>query len=260
MRIGMMNDPRRPALQEARWAADHGFEFLDLTVEGPGAALDQIEVGPLSSVLTDAGMGVVGHTAWYLPFASPLERVRAAAVECVAETFEMFAGVGAKRVNVHIVSGVRLFGEASRLRWNAECFTVLAERAAAFGIQIMVEHPPEERLRVDDVRVILDADPRLGFHLDVGHANIGGDRLASWLRAFGNRLVHVHLSDNGGVHDDHIPLGAGQIQWPRAVRLLQDAGYDDTITLEVFSAERDHLLLSARKMREWWQAAKISAA
>ncbi len=31
MQIGMMNDPKRDVLEETRWAAANGFEFLDLT-------------------------------------------------------------------------------------------------------------------------------------------------------------------------------------------------------------------------------------
>ncbi len=252
MQIGMMNDPKRDAVDEARWAADHGFGFLDLTIEGPAADLDQLDVAAIKQVLDDAHMGVVGHTAWFLPFASPVERVRRAAVEEVAASLPVFAAVGAIRVNVHIASGVSSFGRAAMLRANGQSFTELAELAAPLGIQIMVEHPPDKSISIDDIRKVLNADERLGFHLDVGHANVGGDRLDGMLKAFGNRLAHVHFSDNNGRSDDHMPLGSGRIDWPRAVRLLKQTGYDGTITLEVFATDRDYLLRSAEKVRQWW--------
>jgi sugar phosphate isomerase/epimerase len=84
MQLGMMNNPQADALEELRWAAAQGFEFLDLTIEGPRAALHQIDAQAIRQLLDHAGMGVVGHTAWFLPFASPFERVRRAAVEEVA--------------------------------------------------------------------------------------------------------------------------------------------------------------------------------
>lgn len=252
MRLGMMNDPRKNACNEARWAAAHGLEFLDLTVEGPGAALEQLDIPLLRAILADAGMGVVGHTAWYLPFASPVARVRQAAVESVAETFELFATLGTRWVNVHIVSSPFLFNRADSLRWNGESFAQLAERAETYGLRVMVEHQPSATFNLDDIRAILDTDARLGFHLDVGHAHVGGIKLEAILAAFGTRLAHVHLSDNRGRSDDHLPLGVGTIDWPRAIRLLKQGGYDDTITLEVFSADRDYLLLSAQKVRQWW--------
>jgi sugar phosphate isomerase/epimerase len=255
MQIGMMNDPRRSALDEARWAVEHGFTFLDLTIEGPAAALDQIDASAIRQVLDAAGAGVVGHTAWFLPFASPVERVRRAAVEEVAASLPAFAEVGARLVNVHIAKGVSSFGHERMVRLNGASFAELAELAEPYGIRIMVEHPPIPAVSIDDIRRILAADARLGFHLDVGHAFVGGDRLEGMLKAFGRQLCHVHLSDNRGHEDDHMPLGAGRIDWPRALRLLKERGYDGTLTLEVFAQDRDYLLHSAEKVRRWWDGA-----
>lgn len=252
MKIGMMNDPKLDALEEARWAADNGFEFLDLTIEGPRADIDQIDPAALRTLLEQAGMGVVGHTAWFLPFGSPVERVRRAAVEEAAAALPAFAALGARLVNVHITRGVNSFGRERMVQANAASFAELAERAEAHGIQIMVEHPPEPALTVEEIGQIMDADARLGFHLDVGHANVGGNRLEALLHAFGHRLVHVHLSDNKGHTDDHLPLGAGRIDWRRALRLIKGMGYDGTFTLEVFSADREFLLRSVEKLRTWW--------
>jgi sugar phosphate isomerase/epimerase len=52
-----------------------------------------------------------------------------------------------------------------------------------------------------------------------------------------------------------MPLGAGRIDWPRAIRLIKGSGYDGTITLEVFANERDYVLQSAEKVRRWWAEA-----
>ncbi|NJN67584.1 MAG: sugar phosphate isomerase/epimerase [Chloroflexaceae bacterium] len=145
MRLGVMNNPRHDACEEARWAADHGFAFLDLTMEGPQAALEQLDVSGLQAVLRDTGLGVVGHTAPYLPFASPVARVRQAAVESVVDTFETFATLGAKWVNVHIDSVPKIFTHQDRLHWNGESFAQLAERAVPYGLGVMVEHPPRRR-------------------------------------------------------------------------------------------------------------------
>src|SRR4051812_44378978 len=133
MQIGMMNDPKRDVLEETRWAAANGFEFLDLTIEGPQAALDQIDVRALRQLLEAAGMGVVGHTAWFLPFASPVERVRRAAVAEVAASLPAFAELGARVVNVHIVKGMSSFGHATMVRLNGASFAELAELAEPHG-------------------------------------------------------------------------------------------------------------------------------
>ncbi len=254
MRLAYMNHPARDILDEARWAADNGFDALDLTIEGPAALTDRFDPAALRALLDTAGMCVVGHTAWYLPFASPVERVRRAAVEEVAASLPVFAAVGARLVNVHIVRGIPLYGNEDELRRNGASFAELAHLAEPYGIQIIVEHPPSRRFGLTEIRTILDADPRLGLHLDVGHAFIAGINLEHLLDELGARLQHVHFSDNRGQEDDHMPIGAGKIDWQQTIRLLKRVGYDGVVTLEVFDQDRDFLLLSAQKVRSWWAA------
>lgn len=254
MQLGMMNDPRRNPVEEARWAAANGFEFLDFTLEGPAADREQVDVALLREALAEGGLDVVGHTAWYLPFASPVRRVRQAAVDEVAAGLELFAELGARCVNVHMTRGVHLYGPDAELLHNGESFAQLAGLAAPYGITIVVEHPPSSWAGIPEIQRVLGADERLGFHLDMGHANVARISLDDLLATFGQRLRHVHLSDNRGYNDDHMPLGAGRINWPRTVRSLRTSGYNSTITLEVFAEDRDFLLLSAQKLRQLWEA------
>lgn len=252
MELAYMNHPARNILDEARWAAANGFDALDLTIEGPAALLDSFDPAELRAILDAASMRVVGHTAWYLPFASPVERVRRAAIEEVAASLPVFAAIGARLVNVHITRGVPLYGNDDELKRNGASFAELAQLAEPYGIQIVVEHPPSHRFGLTEICTILDADPRLGLHLDVGHAFVAGIDLEQLLDQLGSRLWHVHFSDNRGQDDDHMPIGAGKIDWQATIRLLKQFGYDDVITLEVFDQDHDFLLLSAQKVRGWW--------
>ena len=55
-------------------------------------------------------------------------------------------------------------------------------------------------------------DPRLGLCLDVGHAAVYSKRpVSEWIEAFLPYLRHVHLHDNDGASDLHLPLGAGTL-------------------------------------------------
>ncbi len=65
----------------------------------------------------------------------------------------------------------------------------------------------------------------------------------------------MHVHDNTGYRDEHLPLGAGKVDWPAAARLLRGAGYDGTVTLEVFSEEPELVRTSERLWRGWWEAA-----
>ena len=101
MLIGTMNHPERPVIDEIAWMADAGMEFLDLTFEPPATASWEIETKAIRNALEEAHMGVVGHTAWYLPMASSIPEIRLAAVAELKRCVQKFAEVGAKWMNIH---------------------------------------------------------------------------------------------------------------------------------------------------------------
>lgn len=252
MLVGAMNFPGRSVMKELHRIAEDGFDFCDLTLEPPATWLpDGKEVGRLAG---DLNLGLVGHTPWYLPIASPFPEMRSTARDLFKRCLGCFADAGVELVNVHPDQKVPLHSKQQVRAMNADAIGTLAEDAAVFGITLMVENLDRLFAGPDDLAPILDACPDVGLHLDVGHANLnlglgGTNRSAAFLERYGDRLRHVHLSDNRGGSDDlHLPLGAGTIDWRGVARRLKEAGYDGTVTLEVFSRERDYL----RSSRSWW--------
>lgn len=258
MQIGMMNNPAHDPVGEVFWAAEHGFDFIDLTLEHPKASADVLDIAAVRAALDRTGLGIVGHTAPYLPFANAIQRLRAAAVAEVAAQFEIFQRLGATLVNVHPDGGKGNTGQEQSLARNAESFATLAELAEPFGIRVMIENLVGIFEPAAQMRAMLDAHPRLGWHYDIGHAQVRGNRSREYLEVLGDRLAHVHLSDNSGRSDDHLPLGVGRLDWKRLVRGLKRTGYDGRITLEVFADDRDYLTASQRKLRAAWDATPSS--
>ncbi len=256
MLIGSMNFPGRSVLKEIHRIADDGFDFVDLTLEPPAVWLP--DGGAVGSLMSDLGLQAVGHTAYYLPIASPWPELRSAARDLFCRCLDTFAEAGVTLVNVHPDQRVPLHSLEKVRTMNAEAIAALAGDAKERGIRLMVENLDRLFARVEDLAPVLKADAGLGFHLDIGHANLGlghgeRNRTPRLLEAFGERLAHVHVSDNrGGAEDLHLPLGAGAIDWRTAAGWLRDAGYDGTVTLEVFSREREHLRTSRRLWLAWW--------
>jgi sugar phosphate isomerase/epimerase len=97
--VGAMNFPGRSVLKEIHRIAEDGFDFVDLTLEPPAAwTPDGKEVG---SLLSDLGLFAVGHTAYYLPLASPFPELRSIARDLYRRGLDVFADVGVELVNVH---------------------------------------------------------------------------------------------------------------------------------------------------------------
>jgi sugar phosphate isomerase/epimerase len=260
MLVGAMNFPGRSVAKEIHRISEEGFDFLDLTLEPPAAWLpDGKEVGWLCG---DLGLKIVGHTAYYLPIASTFPELRQTARDLFRRALDTFADAGVELVNVHPDQRVPLQALERVRTANAEAIADLAADAGQRGIKMMVENLDRLFASVSDIKSILDAVPEAGLHLDIGHANLrlGLDeknRTPDFLKALGGRLCHVHVSDNtGGAEDRHLPLGAGNIDWKTAIRDLKGSGYDGTVTLEIFSREREHLRTSRRLWLEWWSASR----
>lgn len=256
MLIGAMNFPGRSVLKEIHRIAEDRFDFVDLTLEPPAAWLPKgKEVGAL---LADLGLGAVGHTAYYLPIASPFRELRAMGRDLFVRALDVFAEAGVRLVNVHPDTRVPLHPADQVRHMNGEAIAELVDQGQRRGVEIMVENLDRSFSTPEELQPVFDAAPDARFHLDVGHANLRlgtgeANRSRVLLDAFGDRLAHVHVSDNrGGTEDLHLPLGAGAIDWPAAVRGLKKAGWDGTVTLEVFSRAREHLRTSRRLWLEWW--------
>lgn len=259
MLIGAMNHPGRPLEAELRWMAELGLEFVDLTLEPPCVASWQVEPAKLKGLLAEHGFArVVGHTAYYLPIGSSFRRLRDTAIGELKRCADVFAAIGARWMNVHPDAHAPFYEEAPIVERNVASLRALIEHVHGSGIGIMVENVPGRFNTAAQLAGLLDPLPELGLHLDIGHCNLGVERNTTEeiLERFARRVAHVHLHDNRGGHADlHLALGMGNLDVPRYVRALRRSGYDDTITLEVFSADPHFLEHSRDRLREWWTAA-----
>ena len=129
----------------------------------------------------------------------------------------------------------------------------LTKLATKEKIDLMLENSPPENGNplesIDYFSQVMEAVPALRFHLDIGHAFIenGMKGVRAYVNAFGDRLVHIHIHDNHGKRDEHLPLGAGKIDFQKTIRFLKEVKYDKTVTFEVFTSNAD-----AVRSREWF--------
>lgn len=111
-----------------------------------------------------------------------------------------------------------------------------AEAAAAdAGVRFAMENLFPWRGRAFSSAVTVDdlaAYPHVVF--DTSHFGVAGvDLLEAW-EALGDRVCHIHLSDNlGGGIDNHAPIGSGVLPLERFLNRVGASGYTGTVTLEL---------------------------
>src|SRR3989338_7478716 len=244
MQLGMMNNPVVDPYKEIAWVGGNGLDFIDLSLEPPHAMPEQLSASKVRALLSRHKIGVVGHTYWGLPFNSPYPSLREASFQEFMKSLDFFAQTGAKKMNIHLLRNhPHLFSQA--FPWMRDFLKRLLREAEKRDVTLMIENLEVPQTQLFLLARLLRALPGLGLHLDVGHANLKtGENKTEWLlKRFSKRLEHVHLSDNDGTEDQHLPFGAGRgagIDWAHVIKLLKKHKYDRTITLEVFSQDRDY--------------------
>jgi len=254
MKIGVMNDPAKPVGDEVTAFGEAGFDFLDLTVEGPKAhTIDAAELRPL---LDRYRMSVTGHTDPCLPYAYPIQGVRDACLKELERCAGIFYALDARVMNIHPCYFCPPAMRKSLVELNVEALKPIVKMAASYGLTVVFENFKAPFDRVATFRTLLQEVPGLKVHLDFGHANIGRDNHEAFCRQLGSFIGHVHFSDNRASDDHHMPLGVGNIDWKNVVKSLKAIGYDGSITLEVFCNDPGmlykYLDLSRRLVLDLW--------
>ena len=115
----------------------------------------------------------------------------------------------------------------------------LADVEARTGITVAMENmfPVHIGSRPLMLHADQDLDQLTGMPhlvLDTSHAAVANHDLIEVRRLFGDRLRHVHLSDNAGKGwDSHLPPGEGVLDLDGFLRDLADSDFDGTVSLEV---------------------------
>lgn len=77
----------------------------------------------------------------------------------------------------------------------------------------------------------------MGLCIDVGHANRScsrdGIRPEAFLKEFGDLIYEVHVDDNFGDKDLHLPPGRGSVDWPPVIDAIRELRGDAVVCLEI---------------------------
>jgi sugar phosphate isomerase/epimerase len=259
MKVGAMNNPRMSLIDEVKSIGDFGFDYMDLTLEYPQATVEMIrsQMGELKETLASYNLGLVGHMPWFLNIIHPYERVREAIIVECDGIFKMCQELGIGHVTIHPDFMKLKREQRELLKSTTESLTTLSDMASAHGLILCLENFEEEYFSVDSLKRILSTVPKMRFTLDVGHAYMKAKKTESVLAMVSEMkpyLNHVHMHDNHGQRDEHLPLGVGTIDFQKIVEALKRAGYDKTITLEIHSDDREYLEISKRKLHTMWRS------
>ena len=140
---------------------------------------------------------------------------------------------------------VKLWLESSLRTWRP-----LVKRAEELELTLAIENVFEET--PDSLAILLNEidSPHFRFCFDTGHHHcFSKTPLPIWLKVLGRYLGEVHLHDNHGEMDEHLPVGDGDFAFDEFFHLLSEFGLNPIYTIEPH--EEAHLWRSLQAVKKY---------
>jgi len=257
MLYGGMNFPVNPLIEEIKAISGMGFDYLELAMDPPQAHYTIIsqQKESILKTLNEYRMGLVCHLPTFVYTADLTRSLREASLNEIIESLTVAAELKPLKVVLHpsLFFGLSVHVIEQAKQYALNSLEIIMEKADKLAICICLENmfPRSNSLvNPDDFIGIFEKFPEIKLTLDTGHANInsnGVGRTLDFIEKFHDRIGHIHANDNLGKEDNHLPVGTGTVNFPEIIRALKRAGYDETVTFEIFTRDRDYLKISRDK-------------
>ena len=211
------------------------------------------DVRYLGDTLSDAGISYTFHAPYIDLVPGGLDsKVRQATKERL-EHVVYLASLGApESIVCHPGYDDWRYGEFKDLwlQGSVEMWKPLGKKAQNAGVTLLLENVFETTpATLEGLLASLDSE-RFSFCFDVGHWLVYSTTAWDlWLDRLGDRLAEIHLHDNHGESDEHLPPGDGTFDFPLFFQSLEERRHHVRFTLEV--REENQLERSYEQIRNY---------
>ncbi|MEE9543922.1 MAG: sugar phosphate isomerase/epimerase family protein [Thermodesulfobacteriota bacterium] len=207
-------------------------------------SLSTLEEGTLTGMgkaLADSGLSTTIHGPYMdMSPGGADEGVRSLTAEKFSLLINRTIPLKPEVITLHAGYDERYFDGDSQL-WLAQSiktWTLLAKEAEEAGVVLALENIFETR--PDTLKDLVEAvgSPNLRVCIDSGHLNLYSEvSTEEWFSELGPYIALLHIHDNLGVRDDHLPVGDGEIDFPEFFSLVREYANGPVYTIEPHGEE-----------------------
>lgn len=239
--------------ESLEWAASAEFEFVELMLDGPFARerlAERRAIDAIADAVRGSNLDLVCHLPFAVDIGSSFTPVRDESVAELVATLDLVTELGGEKAIFHPSARAWDLGwsegdlEGLILNSVREVAAAARERDVEPCVENVIEGPYS--LGGFD-GLLTETDASMTF--DTGHARLTGfseDESAAFLDRHRERVSHIHLSDNRGGGDEHLPVGLGTIDFETMLAPLLDSDWAGTMTHEVGTTELGYIEQSKR--------------
>ncbi len=228
--------------------SDLGMSYVEIQTEHPytPSEMNRKRVNEIKELADTCGLNIILHGPLFDTNLSSLkECMRRASVKFMQECIELTSKLSSDLLVVHAGSFPGDLPTSLMNKARDQLHTSLSELtkvAMNYGVTIGLENKQksEDReliLYPDEHLEVVEAfrDQGVRAVLDIGHAHTANGDLANYTRLLDDLIIELHLHDNNGVSDDHLPLGAGSIDFEKFFEAVRHIGFTGPAILELKS-------------------------
>lgn len=230
---GEVTEDLMPVCEKLKQAGFDGVELpmfnLDLDYAALGKRLDEIGLKRTAVTIRNEEDNPISCDP----------AIRAKGVELNKKTLDCCAAAGVETLVGPYHSAIGVFSGAGptdeEWKWGVESMRQTAEYAGEVGVKLGVEALNRFECyllntHADSARFVREVDhPACGIMYDTFHANIEEKSISEAVRAGGDKLFHIHISEN-----DRSTPGTGGVNWKENFDAIADSGYDGWLVIEAF--------------------------
>lgn len=248
---GEVTDELLPVCEQLKAVGYDGVELpifnLDLDYAALGQHLDNLGLARTASTIRNEADNPI----------SPDRSVRDAGVALTCKTLDCCAAAGVETLVGPYHSAIGVFSgagpTADEWKWGVESMQRVAEHAAKVGVKLGVEALNRFECyflntHADATRFVRDVDHHMcGIMYDTFHSNIEEKNVAAAVKAGGEKLFLIHISEN-----DRSTPGEGNIRWDETFDAIVDCGYDGWMVVEAFGTALPELVAATKIWRKMY--------
>ncbi len=218
--------------------ARYGADAVELMLDGPEWDEFENRAGDIARMLGAKPFAFSVHTpAWDMNLTSENAQARKAALEAYQSSIVFAASIRAGHVVIHPgFCQTPAFDKKAARERAAEAIGALCRFNGSYGTRLLVENVGNAETSIftqeEFIRFFKAFGGGVGCLLDVGHANMCGWDLPETIARLRPLLYAVHLHDNDGGADSHLPIGEGTVPWKSVFRALSGCRPELRLILE----------------------------
>jgi protein FrlC len=223
-----------------------GFKYIEICGDRPHGwpeDIDKDQRKRLVAVAESFNMKIISVCTGFIyyaqtGFANWDNKVRDEGARYVKQLIDLASDLNAEILT--LIPGRVLSDVSFDQAWNwslekiKECVSSAKERNIQLGLENLVN--TNEFTNTSDrlLKMIKEVDDEtLGITLDLGHVNVVKESMSDFIHNVADFLVNVHIDDNDGTGDAHLPPGKGNIDFKAAINVLREVDYKGCVTLEI---------------------------